>query len=127
VRQKDPKKVAAGRAGAAARKAKQDRLLAELRQAKASVCEQAPPEDTPIQAEKRHDVERRHSNPDDRHNMMPWIVGAFGFTGLAILWQWRSQQFTPSDRNQPLKATAPFPQKETRKHLKPCPDPFHME
>ena len=33
---KDPKKVAAGRAGAAARKAKQERLLEQLRAAKGS-------------------------------------------------------------------------------------------
>ena len=40
---KDPKKVAAGRAGAAARKAKQERLLEELRAAKEAIAPAATP------------------------------------------------------------------------------------
>ena len=40
---KDPKKVAAGRAGAAAKKAKQERLLEELRAAKEAIAPAATP------------------------------------------------------------------------------------
>lgn len=50
-RGKDPKKVEAGRKGAAARKAKQERLLAELRGAKASL---AAPDPAPVAKQQEH-------------------------------------------------------------------------
>ena len=47
AKQKDPKKVAAGRAGAAARKAKHERLLEELRDGKEALREMDAPADAP--------------------------------------------------------------------------------
>ena len=59
TREKDPKKVAAGRASAAARKAKQERLLEEhllneLRTAKQSLWSDAEPVAVPVVNEQAH-------------------------------------------------------------------------
>ena len=81
---KDPKKVAAGRAGAAARKAKQERLLEQLRGAKESF--RLPDGDgTPAHIPpKEADQEQAVSRPERREgltNWTLWIVGAC-LTGL---------------------------------------------
>ena len=84
---KDPKKVAAGRASAAARNAKQERLLEQLRGAKESF---RPPagDGTPANIPpKEGDQEQAASWPERSEgltNWTPWIPGAC-LTGGALL------------------------------------------
>ena len=69
---KNPKKVAAGRAGAAARKAKQERLLEQLRGAKESF---RPPagDGTPANIPpKEADHEQAVSRPERREGLTNW-------------------------------------------------------
>ena len=107
AKSKDPKKVAAGRAGAAARKAKQESLLEELRAAKQSlqteaVAEAATPVADVVVAKQQEqpvaDVPSQQPMPAPgdpvvalqhvKADWTPWIllVGA----GLAALCVWRS-------------------------------------
>jgi hypothetical protein len=114
---KDPKKVEAGRIGAAARKAKQERLLDELREAKSSLL--ATPRRTAVQAkqdqrnqeasEPKNQTEQQHyvlashnaaSISDGRstgtaccskQDWTPYVVGGLGVTGaLWLLWSSRN-------------------------------------
>ena len=86
---KDPKKVAAGRAGAAARKAKHERLLEELRTTKESF--RAPDDVTrehvaavpgaSQQWEQQEPADKwQHNNQTD---WTPWIIGLTGTAALA--------------------------------------------
>ena len=113
---KDPKKVAAGRAGAAARRARQESLLAELRAAKAAIapaatpvadeavtqssCEATKQQEQPVTSatERRQQPMPAHADPGDpvKSDWTPWIlVGA----GLAALCVWHvvpmSRSLTP--------------------------------
>ena len=142
---KDPKKVAAGRAGATARKAKQERLLEELRAAKEAiapaatpVADEAPKEQPVTQSVKQQPmpapadpvVALQHVKAD----WTPWIlVGA----GLAALCVWRSPLVKQTERQQKQLhpeaarsassgASQPPPTPRGAQHLKTS-DPFHME
>ena len=90
-RQKDPKKVAAGRDGAAARKAKQAYLLEELRKAKESLRDPTYTPDAPPDREvedvaassagtpaKEKDVDGTSAAPalHTAGSITPWIIGA---------------------------------------------------
>ena len=95
---KDPKKIAAGRAGAAARRAKQQALLEELRAAKHSLQPEAeaatPVADVVVAdgtSQQEQPVVKQQPMPapaaDVKADWTPWIlVGA----GLAALCVWRS-------------------------------------
>ena len=94
LRRKTPKKVAAGRAGAAARRARQESLLAELHTAKEAinprseaVAEAATPvadvfvvKQQPMHATATHSVRHKVSNSE----WTPWLL--FGGAGLAALY-----------------------------------------
>ena len=79
---KDPKKVAAGRAGAAAWKAKQERLLKQLQGAKESFRPPAgdgtPANIPPKEADQEQAVsaDKRPEHREGLTNWTPWIVGA---------------------------------------------------
>ena len=79
----DPKKVAAGRAGAAARKVKQEeRLLEQIRAAKESFRPTAAPANIPPK-----EADQAVSRPERREgltNRTPWIVGVC-LTGGALV------------------------------------------
>ena len=84
VKVKDPKKVAAGRAGAAVRKVKQERLLEQLRAAKESFRPgeaSIPPKeatatpDEPKDQELRRDADKRPEH-NGLTNWTPWIIWA---------------------------------------------------
>ena len=96
ARTKDPKKQAAGRAGAAARRARQESLLAELRAAKAAIAEAAMPvADVVVAKRQEQPVAKQQPMPAPATNVKAdWtpliLVGA----GLAVLCVWRS--LTPS-------------------------------
>ena len=108
AKSKDPKKVAAGRAGAAARKAKQESLLEELRAAKQSLQTEAVAEAaTPVAdvVPKEQPVAKQQpmpapGDPGDpvKADWTPWIllVGA----GLAALCVWRSPLVKLTERQQ---------------------------
>ena len=145
---KDPQKVAAGRAGAAARKAKQERLLEELRAAKEAIAPAATPvadeapkeqpvtgttcrvEQQPMPAPADPVVALQHVKAD----WTPWIlVGA----GLAALCVWRSplvklterqqkQQHPDAARSASSGASQPPPTPRCAQHLKVSDDPFYM-
>ena len=130
-RTKDPQKQAAGRAGAAARKVKQERLLEELRDAK----ERITPAASAVTSDKQQPMPA-HANPGDplKSDWAPWIlVGA----GLAALCVWRAslvkptvsgarqqKQLHPEARSS--GASQPPPTPRCAQQLK-VPDPFHME
>ena len=140
-RTKDPKKQAAGRASAAVRKAKQERLLEELRAAKEAIAPAATPvadgapKEQPVTGTARSASRVKQqplpapADPGDpvaeaAADWTPWIlVGA----GLAALCVWHyvpmSRSLTPLGASQPdCTSTTP----RCAQHLK-VPDPFHME
>ena len=146
---KDPKKVAAGRAGAAARRARQESLLAELRAAKEAIapaatpvadeavtqssCEATKQQEQPVTQSVKQQPMPAHADPGDpvKSDWTPWIlVGA----GLAALCVWRSPLAKLTERQQKqqhpearsLGARQPPPTPRCAQHLK-VPDPFHME
>ena len=90
VKVKDPKKVADGRAGAAARKAKQERLLEQLRATKKSF---RPGEASipPKEADSKDQELRSNGRDADKRpehngltNWTPWITGACLTGGAAL-------------------------------------------
>ena len=148
AKSKDPKKVAAGRAGAAARKAKQESLLEELRAAKQSlqpeaVAETATPVADVVVAKQQEqpvaDVPSQQPMPAPgdpvKADWTPWIllVGA----GLAALCVWRSPLVKLTERQQKQQhpearssgatlARQPPATPRCAQHLKVPDDPFYM-
>ena len=151
AKSKDPKKVAAGRAGAAARKAKQESLLEELRAAKQSLQTEAvaeaatPVADVVPKEQPVADVPSQQPMPAPRDPVValqhvkadwtPWIllVGA----GLAALCVWRSPLVKLTERQQKqqhpearssgaMLARQPPATPRCAQHLKVPDDPFYM-
>ena len=120
---KDPKHVAAGRAGATARKAKQDELLEQLRGVKESFRPPAAPPPKEEQAVFR--PERR----EGLTNWTQWIVGAC-LTGGALMFLPRLRATQTKSPAGPVdsapKSRVNKPPRPDRQ-LKPGPDPFYME
>ena len=126
---KDPKKVAAGRAGAAARKAKQEeRLLEQLRASKESFRPPAgdgtsanipPKEAAAVSADKR--LERR----EGLTNWTPWIVGAC-LAGGTLVFLRNAQTRNPASVALAPVDSAPKQPAPGAKQLKTR-DPFYME
>ena len=108
-RQKDPRKVAAGRAGAAARKAKAERLERELAHAKESLRD---PTHAPVAPLHSNDVAAPPKEKEAAGSMSPWGVGAaVAALGLAY---WSASQrapppkktlLSPNGSDQQLKVT----------------------
>ena len=82
-RQKNPNKVAAGRAGAAARKLKQERLLKELQEAKQSMLSAEEPEDVKQPAEEP-DPLSRPMRPEKQHSWTPFVLGGACLLGAYL-------------------------------------------
>ena len=134
ARQKDPKKVAAGRAGAAARKAKQARLLEELRKAKESQRNMENTSGAPPDQEVEDSVAPPAGTPAKEKDeeaapvlltagsTTPWIIGAAAGLGLAY---WAASQRAPVDPPAlpPKKSVTPPPAQQ----LKVEHNPFYME
>ena len=119
--------MAAGRAGAAARKAKQEeRLLEQLRAAKGSFRPTAAPANIPPK-----EADQAVSRPERREgltNWTLWIVGACLTDGaLVFLRQTRSPASVAA--GPVYSATKQRVDKPPRpdRQLKPGPDPFYME
>ena len=135
---KDPKKVTAGRAGAAARKAKQqERLLEQLRTAKESFRPPPPNSPTPPIAAPANippkEADQAVSRPERREgltNWTPWIVGAC-LTGGALVFLRNAKTRSPASVAAGPVDSAPKqpvdkPPRPDRQ-LKASPEPFYME
>lgn len=129
---KDPKKVAAGRAGAAARKAKNERLLEELRAAKESFrpgeaarpASTGPPRPPKDQAPARADGPQECSQGE---RWTPWIIGvALGAAGGALMFFLRPGLMRGMQPPARPKLVATPRQPTVKIHLDGG-DPFHME
>ena len=113
---KNPKKVAAGRAAAAARKAKEEKLREELRAAKEAHLNNLPtpvPAPTPAPAPTPTPAPARENT-----DWTPWVVGA-GLVGSAIILY--NQRTKPAPAQQAKVTPAPAQQ------LKADADPFYMQ
>ena len=96
---KDPKKVAAGRAGAVARRARQESLLAELRAAKEAVNQS---EAAAVLVEQQQQpVAAQHPMhapaADVKADWTPWLL--FGGAGLAVLYVFSMRPCTPPEKS----------------------------
>ena len=127
ARQKDPKKVAAGRAGAAARKAKQAHLLEELRKAKESLQSPkntlgAPLKEDFVAPPLKEKDEKAAPALQTAGSTTPWIIGAAAGLGLAY---WAASQRAPVDTPAlpPTKSVTP----PSAQQLKVAHNPFYME
>ena len=128
LRSKDPKKVVAGRAGAAARKAKQERVLEELRAAKASLKHS----DTSHAATNRHDEPT--PKPAQRHDTSPWtslIIGGAGLAAIGYMLNMRANRHkTRSVVTQSAEKVASADAQQQlpdTPQLKVSTDPFYMQ
>lgn len=138
TKSKNPKKVAAGRAGAAARKAKQEKILDELRAAKQTLHspeEHAPPvKDTntvpmPVRSVATGREYTMPVEPNERTtNWIPLIVGA-GLVG-GVIFVFRSGNATAmTRRTEPPRAAGADTMRldpPSAQQLKGC-DPFLMD
>ena len=144
---KDPKKIAAGRAGAAARRAKQQALLEELRAAKHSLQPEAKAA-TPVAnvvvadgtSQQEQPVVKQQPMPapaaDVKADWTPWILVGAGLAPLCVSYMTRSplvklkltegQQKPQHPEARSSGTSQPPPTPLCAQHLK-APDPFHME
>ena len=129
--QKDPKKVAAGRAGAAARKAKQAHLLEELRKAKESMRNKdygAPPDrevEDFVAPPRREEDEKAAPALRTARFTNTWIIGVVA-AGLGLAY-WAASQRAPVDPPVPPKKSSMPPVDGPSRQLKVEPNPFYME
>ena len=132
---KDPQKVAAGRAGAVARRARQECLLAELRAAKEAinpsseaVAEAATPvadvfvaKQQPMHAPATHSVRHEVS----KANWTPWLLSAGA--GLAALYVLHTPQQHPEAASSVSSGASRPPSTPPCAQQLKVTDPYHME
>lgn len=137
TRQKDPKKVAAGKAGAAARKAKQERLLEELRAAKQSLRPESDAVHVPSQEQKDpfpkpNDTAATQSVTDTQcqKNWTPFLYTIGIAAGVFSVYMLRCHRQDQKPLAVPLQACHTKRTKnpvEKTHQLKVSHDPFYME
>lgn len=136
---KDPKKVAAGHAGAAARKAKQEKLLEEFRAAKETLCSDVSEKRRQDALSAPKELERGEPVSEapavQERDWTPWIIGAAGLGGIVLFQHLQpaaaqqhqktaqSESRAPGDST-PKPVAKPPP---CAKQLKVATDPFYME
>ena len=120
---KDPKEVAAGRVGAAAR---QKRLLAQFQAAKESLRPPVSAADNDGTSASPKEAKRTDERPE--YNWIPWITGACLAVGIYLL------AYVFADENMRLRASpasvvaGPDPKVQDKPtQLKTSPDPHYME
>ena len=121
---KDPKKVAAGRNGAAARRVRQESLLAELRAAKQAINPRSEAVATRSVAatpmEQQQPVVKQrpmHAPPADvKADLTPWLL--FGGAGLAVLYVLSMRTPLP-----PTKLTVSGAHQQKQQHTEVGPPP----
>ena len=133
TKSKDPKKVAAGRAGAAARKAKQERLLKELRAAKRSlqpdaVADAATPVADVVPKEQPFAKQQPLLAPADpvKADWTPWILVGAGLAALCLVKLTEHQQKKKHPEACSSGARQPPLTPRCAQHLKVPDDPFYM-
>ena len=121
-RQKDPRKVAAGRAGAAARRAKAERLERELAQAKESLRD---PTYAPVAPLHSNEEAPRSDKKEAAGSISPWGVGALvAAAGLAY---WAASRRAPVEPPPKEKKPPVLSQDSPAQQLKVKPNPHYME
>ena len=121
AKQKNPKKVAAGRAGAASRKAKQARLEEELRKA---TERQVGTDNTPPEAPPAPPASPPAGTQRSGVSTVTLVIGLAAVLGLA---------YFAASRRAPVKPPAPPPETPPpatpppAQQLKVAHDPFHMD
>ena len=141
-RNKDPKKQAAGRAGAAARKAKQEKILDELRNAKAAMREESDAPSVKPYEDAVHQPNKPSAVAKSRHIPDYWtyyiVAGLVALGGLALVFR---DKITPNNSSLPPPGPTANPQARPRAPtsalllpqppidslLKTEPDPFDMQ
>ena len=119
TKKKDPKKVAAGRAGAAAR---QKRLLEQLQAAKESLRPHVSAADNDGTSASPKEAKRTDERPEP--NWIPWIIGACLAGGsLAYVFAGKNMRLRAS----PASMAAGPEVKVQDTQFKACPDPHYME
>ena len=119
TKKKDPKKVAAGRAGAAAR---QKRLLEQLQAAKESLRPPVSAADNNGTCASPKQAKCTDERPEP--NWIPWIIGAcLAGASLAYVFAGKNMRLRAS----PASMTAGPEAKVQDTQLKACPDPHYME
>ena len=123
---KDPKKVVAGRAGAAAR---QKRLLEQLQAAKESLRSPVSAADndrTSASPKEAKPPKRTDERLEHNHNWIPWIIGA-GLSGVSLAYFFAGENM--GLRASPASVAAgPAPKVQNKSpQLEAYPDPHSME
>ena len=121
AKQKDPKKVAAGRAGAASRKAKQARLEEELKKA---TERQVGTDNTHYESQQTTPVGHKTETPRSDGYTITWVIGLAAVLGLAYFAAYSRDPVKPPATP---PATPPPATPQPAKQLKVTHDPFHME
>ena len=116
---KDPKRVAAGRAGAAAR---QKRLVEQLQAAKESLRPPISAADKDGKSASPKEAKRTDKRPEP--NWVPWIIGAC-LAGGSLAYVFAGENM--SLRASPASVAAGPAPKVRDPQLKACPDPHYME
>ena len=118
---KDPKKVAAGRAGAAAR---QKRLLEQLQAAKESLRPPVSAADNDGRSASPKEAKRTDERPEPY--WIPWIIGACLAGGsLAYVFAGENMRLRASPAS--MAAGPEVKVQDKPPQLKACPDPHYME
>ena len=116
---KDPKKVAAGRAGAAAR---QKRLLEQLQAAKESLRPPISAADNDGTSASPKEAKRTDERPEP--NWIPWIIGAC-LAGGSLVYVFAGENMRL--RTSPASMAAGPEAKVQDTQSKACPNPHYME
>jgi hypothetical protein len=113
---KNPKKVEAGRKGAAARQTKKEQLLDELRKAKSALLADKPEiNQDPLQAASGNQTKELKATDRTKQDWTPYVVGGLGIAGaLWLLWssRLRSRTGCASPPSVVVSAAAPAKQLE---------------
>ena len=125
-RQKDPKKVAAGRAGAAARKAKSERLERELAAAKKSLRD--PTYAAPVAPPQTHSNEEapRSDKKEAAGSMTPLGVGVLVAAAGLAYWLHRAHRAPVEPSPKEKKPPVLSPERPAQQ-LKVAHNPHYME
>jgi hypothetical protein len=119
---KDPNRVAAGKAGAAARKAKQERILAEMREAKSALAAPPPPQLSSEEAPPQSDKGKRTAPTAADLKWTPWIAGVLALAGIYWLSMERPTTAVMQQQRRPPANPSATPAPDLK-----IKDPFHME
>ena len=129
TKNKDPKKVEAGRAGAAARKAKQEKMLEELRTAKEAL------QQPPVTKSQGHSQCRVVEDTDNAvaqsagastTDWTPWFIGG-GLVGAICIYTYLFYRTLPQASSKPPTQVSTAQRDPSNQPIEAWTDPFYME